>query len=50
LRTKLDAALTEVQSLKRTTEELQSEIAKRPYINPEIEGTYCFIKLEIEKP
>jgi hypothetical protein len=40
----------EVTTLKRTTEKLQSEIAKRPYINPEVDGTYCFIKIKIEKP
>jgi hypothetical protein len=50
LETKLDAALTEVQTLKRTTEQLQSELAKRPCTNPEVEGTYYYIKLEIERP
>jgi hypothetical protein len=38
------------KDLKRTLEQVQSELAKRPCIDPEEKGLYRYVKLEIVRP
>jgi predicted nucleic acid-binding Zn-ribbon protein len=45
----LQALRGEMQEQKRKLEQLQSELDKRPYIDPTQKGLYHYLKLEIDR-